>query len=217
MKGILKRIKNRHAFVNQLFIKMNLNRYYIFLTIIILSLVFISCGQNGTPLPRGYFRIELPEKEYQQFDTTFPYSFSYPVYGEVIPDQRADAEPWWADVVFPSFRASLHLSYKTIDEPEQLYDYIEDGRNFVNRHIPKATGFQENLYSNEETNVYGILYEIRGREAASPMQFYLTDSTKHYLRGSLYFNVTPNNDSLAPVIRFLADDIRILMETLEWK
>lgn len=196
---------------------MTLRWYFIFLAAIIVTLGLGSCNQNSTPLPRGYLRIDLPEKEYRQFDTIFPYSFSYPVYGEVVPDQRPDAEPWWADVVFPSFKASLHLSYKTIESQEQLYGFIEDGRNFVNRHIPKATGFQENLYVNEETNVYGILYEIRGREAASPMQFYLTDSTKHYLRGSLYFNVTPNNDSLAPVIRFLADDIRILMETLEWK
>lgn len=196
---------------------MTLRWYFIFLTVIIVTFGLVSCNENGTPLPRGYVRIDLPEKEYRPFDTIFPYSFSYPVYARVVPDQRSDAEPWWADVVFPSFKASLHLSYKTIENQEQLDGYIEDGRNFVNRHIPKATGFQENLYVNEETNVYGILYEIRGRETASPMQFYLTDSTKHYLRGSLYFNVTPNNDSLAPVIRFLADDIRILMETLEWK
>ena len=196
---------------------MNLRWYFIFLKVIILTLGLVSCKQNGTPLPHGYVRIDLPEKEYRQFDTIFPYTFSYPVYADVVPDERSGAEPWWADVVFPSLKASLHLSYKTIENQEQLYGYIEDGRNFVNRHIPKATGFQENLYVNEETNVYGILYEIRGREAASPMQFYLTDSTKHYLRGSLYFNVTPNNDSLAPVIRFLADDIRILMESLEWK
>ncbi len=188
----------------------------IFITIILLFFI-TGCDQSGAPLPRGYFRIELPEKDYRTFDTVFPYSFIYPVYAQVIPDNRPNAEPYWADVYFPDFKASLHLSYKTIANEDQLFEYIEDGRNFINRHIPKATGFNETMYTNDEANVHGILYEIRGREAASPMQFFMTDSTHHYLRGSLYFNVTPNNDSLAPVIRFLSEDIRIMIESLEWK
>jgi len=189
----------------------------IFVIIILLIVIAFSCDQAHTPLPRGYFRIDLPEKEYKPFDTVFPYRFLMPVYAQFVPDTRPDAEAYWGDLVFPEFGASLHLSYKAVQNSNQLNEYIEDNRNFVNRHIPKATGFQENVYTNEENNVYGILYEIRGREAASPMQFYLTDSTRHFLRGALYFNVTPNNDSLAPVIRFLSDDIRILMESLEWQ
>ena len=196
---------------------MTFHRNISLLFLFAIVLLFIACEQPGTPLPRGYFRIELPEKEYKAFDTIFPYSFSYPVYARVIPDTRPGAEPYWADIYFPRFRAAIHLSYKTINSEDQLFEYIEDDRNFINRHIPKATGFNETMYTDEDASVHGILYEIRGREAASPLQFFLTDSTSHYLRGSLYFNVTPNNDSLAPVIRFLTEDVRIMIESLEWR
>ncbi len=189
------------------------------LTIISFFLLLLAaCENHYTPLPRAYFRIDLPEKEYKTFDTVYPYRFEYPVYAKVIPDDRTNAEPWWADVYFPAYKAMVHLSYKPINNnPNLLNEYIEDGRNFVNRHIPKATAFNEKVYTNEEKHVYGILYEIKGRDAATPLQFYLTDSTNHYLRGSLYFNVSPNNDSLAPVIDFIKEDIMVLVESLEWK
>jgi gliding motility-associated lipoprotein GldD len=190
------------------------------LSLILLSFIILiaaGCESNHTPLPRAYFRIALPEKEYREFDNNFPYRFTYPVYAEVIPDQRKDAEPYWADVYFPEFKAVLHLSYKPVTSRRQLDIYAEDGRNFVNRHIPKASGFFERFYTHPGNQVHGVLFEIRGKEAATPVQFYLTDSTRHFLRGSLYFNVTPNNDSLAPVIDFLKEDIRILVESLEWK
>ena len=188
----------------------------IFLAVILSLLLNVSCESSHTPLPRAYFRIDLPEKDYRDFDTIFPYRFSYPVYAKVIPDGRPNAEPWWADIYFPDFQAVVHLSYKPVHNEEALNDYIEDGRNFINRHIPKATGFNERIYTNEEQQVFGILYEIRGKEAASPIQFHLTDSVSHFLRGSLYFGVSPNNDSLAPVIDFIREDIMQLVETLEW-
>jgi len=190
---------------------------YSILFIISLIVVIISCERNYTPLPRAYFRIDLPSKEYRDFDSTYPYRFTYPAYAVVIPDTRPSAEQYWADLYFPRFKAVLHLSYKPVTGPDVLNDYIEDGRSFVNRHIPKATGFNERIYTNEENRVFGILYEIKGKEAATPLQMYLTDSTSHFLRGSLYFNVTPNNDSLAPVIDFIREDIRILVESLQWK
>jgi gliding motility-associated lipoprotein GldD len=189
------------------------SRFYILFFLLIL---FVACESNYTPLPRAYFRIDLPEKEYRNFDSLFPYRFQYPVYAEIIPDTRNNAEPWWTDVYFPKFKAVLHLSYKSISSEMMLNEYIEDSRSFVNRHIPKATEFNEKIYTNEAQRVYGILYEIKGKEAATPVQFYLTDSTSHFLRGSLYFNVSPNNDSLAPVIKFIKEDIMLLVESLEW-
>ncbi len=187
------------------------------LILIAMLLFLFACNHDHSPLPRGYFRIALPERDYREFDTLFPYQFTYPDYANIVPDERADAESYWADMVFPEFSAVLHLSYKTIDDENTLNEYIEDGRSFVNRHIPKATGFQERVYAHDSNRVYGILYEIKGREAATPLQFYLTDSTKHFLRGALYFNVTPNNDSLSPVINFIQEDIMLMIESLEWK
>jgi gliding motility-associated lipoprotein GldD len=187
------------------------------LAALFLIIMLNSCEQATSPLPRGYMRIALPQKEYVLFDTVYPYTFEYPAYAEIRPDKRASAEPYWADMAFPRFKATIHLSYKKPKSTQDIYEFFDDGRNFVNKHIPKSTGFRERVYENDETGVYGILYEIRGPEAASPFQFYLTDSTNHFLRGALYFNLTPNNDSLAPVINFLRDDILHLIETLRWK
>lgn len=184
---------------------------------IALLLMAAACDNNYTPLPRAYFRIDLPEREFRDFDTTFPYRFTYPSYARVIPDARPNAEPYWADLWFPDFKGALHLSYKAITHPDELNAFIEDNRTFVNRHIPKATGFQERVYTHEENRVFGILFQIHGKEAATPLQFYLTDSVNHFLRGSLYFNITPNNDSLAPVIDYLKEDIMVLIESLEWR
>lgn len=185
---------------------------------ILTGLVFMcmSCGGNYSPKPRGHFRIDLPEKEYVRFDSAYPYSFDLPVYSTLIPDTGQFAEPWWADVKFPRFRGTLHLSYKPIGERSDLVAYMEDARTFVHHHIPKATGIREEILGIPENNVFGIFYEIRGREAASPIQFFVTDSTSHFMRGALYFMVTPNNDSLAPVIRFLEQDIRHMIQSLEW-
>ncbi len=194
-----------------------MNRTHSILLVTILALFLVAgCRSDHTPLPRGYFRIDLPEKDYQNFDTVFPYKFSYPVYASVIPDHRPTAEPWWADIYFPDFKAIVHLSYKPVQNEDALNDFIEDSRSFINRHIPKATGFHERMFTNEEQQVYGVLFEIKGKEAATPIQFHLTDSVNHFLRGSLYFGVTPNNDSLAPVIDFITEDIMHMVETFEW-
>jgi gliding motility-associated lipoprotein GldD len=180
------------------------------------SSLLASCGESHTPKPRGYFRIELPEKEYVRFDSAYPYRFDLPTYSVFRPDTKATAEPYWADVEFPAFRGTLHLSYKTIRERDDLLNYMEDARSFVHQHIPKATGIREEILGDPENMVYGIYYEIRGRESASPVQFFLTDSTTHFLRGALYFQVTPNNDSLAPVIQFIEQDIRQMIRSLQW-
>lgn len=187
--------------------------------VIVFLIVFISsCNRkNNAPLPKGYVRIELPEKNYTSFDTLYPYAFDYPEYAKITDDTHRSAEPYWINLVFNDFDAAIHISYKNIETSEDLVKYLEDGRNFVNKHIPKATSFQERNYVDEEKNVYGTLFEIQGKEAASPMQFFITDSTNHFLRASLYFNTTPNNDSLAPVIDFLKEDITVIMETFRWK
>ncbi len=185
------------------------------IVIIFLSLMMVACESNYYPKPRGYVRIDLPEKSYQTFDSTYPYSFSYPAYAVVEPNTLKNTDPFWIDIDFPQFKGKLHISYKTIDN--NLADYIEDSRTLVMKHIPKSSGIENTMYENPERKVFGLTYNISGVNAASPYQFYLTDSTHHFLRGALYFSVVPNNDSLAPVIEFLKEDINYLIETFEWK
>jgi len=187
-------------------------------TVLIISLVFIitACDIEYYPKPRGYFRIDLPEKNYTSFDSTsFPYSFQIPDYIEVRKDYENLNEPYWIDLYFKPFDATLHLSYKSVNK--NLSIFTEDARTFVNKHIAKANAIKEKEYLNKINNVYGLVFSIEGNDVASPLQFYLTDSTNNYIRGALYFNFTPNNDSLEPVISFIKNDVFNLIETFKWK
>lgn len=179
-------------------------------------LIFIhSCKNEYYPKPRGYFRIDLPEKEFIRFDTTMPYSFEYPVYATIVKDNRPNAEPFWINLEYPGFKGKIHISYKKIEN--NLAEYLEDSRTLAMKHIPKANAIENKQYENPEKRVFGLTYNISGTEAASPYQFYLTDSINHFVRGALYFNTIPNNDSLAPVIEFIEQDIQHLIESFEWR
>lgn len=185
------------------------------LPVFVLLLVLVtSCQSDYTPKPRGYFRIDLPGHEYRQFDTTFPYSFEYPIYAYVFPDTSSLAEPYWINISYPAFKAQLHISYKEIHD--NLDQYLEDSRTLVNKHIPKANAITQQQFLNDQSRVYGLTFSIKGTEAASPYQFYLTDSLSRFIRGALYFNIVPNNDSLAPVIDFLRQDIDHMISTFRW-
>ena len=182
---------------------------------IILLLQLGACTGDYMPKPHGYFRIDFPQKEYRSLDTDFPYTFEYPVYSKIVPDSSSLAEPFWINIVFPAFHAQVHISYKKING--DLKDYLEDSRTLVNKHIPKATSISQREYADPVNKVYGLVYNIKGSEAASTCQFYLTDSTRNFLRGALYFDLVPNNDSLSPVIDFLKTDIERMVSTFRWK
>jgi len=183
--------------------------------IILLAVVLASCNAEYTPKPRGYMRIALPVQTYSMVQTDCPYSFEFGDYAKFVPDTRQLSDPCWFNIDYPQFKAKLHFSYKPIKG--NLSEYLEDSRTLTNKHISKASNIEESLILKEDTRVFGTIYEVEGSRAASPIQFHLTDSTNHFLRGALYFNVAPNNDSLAPVIDFLRDDVLRLIETLEWK
>lgn len=185
------------------------------ISVLLFLILFAACNETYTPKPRGYFRIDLPEHEYIAFDTTFPYAFEYPVYAEISPDPYSPEEPYWLNIDFPEHKGRIHLSYKTVDG--NLAEYLEDSRQFVMKHIPKASAINDSLILDRERNLYGLVYQIEGMGAASPCQFFVTDSTDHFVRGALYFDVVPNNDSLAPVIDFLQKDIEHLLSTFTWK
>jgi len=179
------------------------------------SLILVSCNQSYTPKPKGYFRIDLPEKQYVPFDSTFPYRFERPVYTTISPDPYSPGEPYWINLNFPAFKATLHISYKPVNN--NLSTYLEDSYTMVTKHIPKADAINTFQVIDTARKVYGLIYRLEGSGAASPYQFFLTDSTANFMRGSLYFNTVPNNDSLEPVIDFIAKDIDHLINTFHWK
>lgn len=175
-----------------------------------------SCGnRNPQPKPRGYFRIDLPEKQYVKLDSMQRYSFETPSYSVVTLDPYSPNEKDWINVEFPKYKGTIHVSYKNVQDNLALY--LEDAYTMISKHIEKATGIRDSVVVNPDRNVYGLVYFLEGDDVASPLQFYLTDSTEHFMRGSLYFNIRPNNDSLRPVIDFITDDVRHLISTFEWK
>ena len=186
----------------------------IFLLSVSLLFTLISCHQDYIPKPSGYFRIDLPEKNYQIYDNGCPYTFEYPVYSQALLSDQANAQPCWINLDFKNLKARIHISYLKING--DINDVIEECRTLVYKHDIKADAINEVPYSDSINNIYGTLYEIKGN-AASSIQFYVTDSVKNFVRGALYFDVKPNKDSLAPVIDFVEQDIMHIVESIRWK
>jgi len=178
---------------------------------------FPSCSNDYTPKPRGYFRIALPEKKYILLDSVYPFRFEYPSYAVITNDPISPQEKNWINIEMPVFHGRIHISYKPLTDKNSLFRFTEDSRTLALKHMSKASGIRQIAINDPKRRVYGLVYEINGMGAASPYQFYLTDSTRHFMRGSLYFDVIPNNDSLAPVIDCVKTDIQHLFETINWK
>lgn len=176
-------------------------------------ILLLSCHRSYTPKPRGFFRIDFPERKYQVYQSNCPYSFEYPVYARVVPDKELNSEPCWINIEFPDYNGKIHISYKPIHGNLNLL--LEDSYALAYKHTVKADAIEEHLISKPREKVYGILYDIEGN-AASSVQFVLTDSTEHFLRGALYFRTTINKDSLAPVIKFFREDILHFIDTFKW-
>lgn len=184
-----------------------------FLPLLFLQFCF-SCKQDYVPKPRGFFRIEFQNKTYHQLDSaTLPYRFEIPDYSKVVPDIERQAEPFWINLEIPKHKAELHISYKKVEN--NLNKLIESSRKLAYDHSFKADAIDERIYVNPEKKVYGTIYLLDGNTASS-LQFYLTDSTKNFLRGALYIREVPNIDSIRPVIDFLTPDVIHLIETTEW-
>lgn len=179
----------------------------------ILALMLLSCSRPVAPKPYGYYRITLPEHSYQLFEqNSYPYSFLYSSSATIQPVQYEN-ERYWINIVYPTLNASIHCSYKPVRG--NLRQLTDDAWEFVFNHAIKASAIPEHAYENPEARTYGIFCELKGN-TASPMQFFLTDSTRHFFRGAVYFNCVPNQDSLAPVIEYMQEDVLNLIETLRW-
>lgn len=179
----------------------------------ILALMLLSCSRPVAPKPYGYYRITLPEHSYQLFEqNSYPYSFLYSSSATIQPVQYEN-ERYWINIVYPTLNASIHCSYKPVRG--NLRQLTDDAWEFVFNHAIKASAIPEHAYENPEARTYGVFCELKGN-TASPMQFFLTDSTRHFFRGAVYFNCVPNQDSLAPVIEYMQEDVLNLIETLRW-
>ena len=186
-----------------------------------LLVIFFSfaCNSPYTPKPPGYFKISFPEKRYQAFNEPgYPYSFEYPVYANVVKDSTffgdATENPWWVNIDFPQFSGRIYLSYKIVGQ-YKLEKLLNDAFNLTNKHSIKASYIDDSVLSTPN-HVHGMFFRVEG-DVATASQFFLTDSTKNFLRGALYFDATPNADSLKPVNDFLVQDMKHLINTFHWK
>ena len=196
-----------------------------------------ACNSPYTPRERGYFKIDFPERQYRVFDEPgYPYTFEYPAYGVISRDSTLFDDnpdnPYWINLDFPQFAGRVYLSYKSIGG-QSVYklktatgykDSVvrnsfeglrEEAYRMTYKHTVKASGIEDSVLRNP-SGIAGMYFKVAGN-AATARQFYLTDSTRHFLRGALYFDSAPNADSLSIVNAFLQEDMLHLIETLRWK
>ncbi len=187
--------------------------------LLLANLFFISCNSSYTPKPTGYFKIEFPQHQYQQFQQAgFPYTFEYPVYAHILRDTTffddKPENPYWINIDFPQFNARIYVSYKQIG-PNSFDKLKEDAYKMTFKHTYKATSIDDSVMETP-LGISGVFFNVGGN-AATAKQFYVTDSVKNFLRGALYFDTAPNEDSLGIVNQFLQEDMRHIINTLQWK
>lgn len=201
-------------------------------------LVFAACNSTYTTKKKGYFHIPLPKHAYQSFDKPdFPYAFEYPVYGRLMKDstyfEDNPENEYWINVDFPDYQARLFLSYKQVGgkalfknkQPDGTYRdsvginrfdrMVNDAFNLTNKNDIVASSIEDSLMQTP-LGLHGIFFNVGGN-AATAHQFFLTDTVRHFLRGALYFEATPNADSIRPVQDFLRQDVFHLINTFRWK
>ena len=198
----------------------------------------VACHNVSTPRPYGYFRITPPDTAYMDFASfqlstfnsqpstlhsqpstlhsqlsTYPYTFALSR-NAVVQPRLEPGEQYWINLYYPAFDATIHCSYKPVQG--NLRELTDDALEFVYRNASHASAIPEREYNHPEAHVYGVLFDLEGNTASS-CQFFLTDSTRHFFRASVYCNCPPNADSLAPVYNYLRTDVIRMVESFEWK
>jgi gliding motility-associated lipoprotein GldD len=209
-----------------------------FIVLLLAALAIFSCNSTYTPRPRGFFKIAFPAHAYQVFDKPgYPYRFEYPVYARIVQDstffEEQPENPYWINIEFPQFHGKIYVSYIEIGGKSRFKvrdakgNYIDSAgiNTFDNlikssyaltyKHTYKASSIVDSVFTTAN-NVEGVYFKIEGN-AATANQFLVTDSVKHFLRGALYFDATPNADSLGIVNHFLQQDMKHLINSLTWK
>ncbi len=178
-------------------------------------LAFYSCDEPPVPKPMGYFHIEIPAKnEYQHFSSACPFEFDISTLAKM---QLTDsiAQPCFYNLEYPQWKATIHISY--IPLKNDLKQLIDEEHHRKEKHLALAASITDSSFIFPNKKVSATVFNINGTKTATPLQFFVTDSTKHFFRASLYFYHTPNNDSIQPVIKYIKEDVRRLIKSFEWK
>lgn len=192
-------------------------KHHIIISLLLCLLLASACDNRHeqiAPKPKGYFRIDLPKAEYTLLDTTLPFTMEISQYAQAIITPK-DSGKIWIDLQYPRFAAELKMSYFPMHG--NLRDRMVQEQEMVQFHYVKADDVEYSIISDPESRMFGQIYDIEGSDVATPFQFWVSDSSYHFLRGSLYFNFPPNNDSIQPVIDYLRNDLLQLVNTLQWR
>lgn len=174
--------------------------------------MLLSCAESPQPKPAGFLALEYPEAEYEPAVLDCPYRFEKN--SEAIVLKPGGAKPCWINLHYSDLKGTIFITYQQVRN--NLDSLLADAQRLPLQHTIKADAIEGDMYTNDYNRTYGMFYEVRG-DAASQAQFYLTDSIRHFVTGSVYFNVEPNYDSIFPAAYYLKGDMRHLMESLEWQ
>lgn len=184
----------------------------------ILACVAVSCKPKALPEPKpmGYFRIDLPDHKYRHTDTTLPFTYEQSVYANTTIEPQKD-NSLWVNITYPDLGATFRFTCLSVKNADSLRKLMISEDKMVKFHYQKADDVQYSVINDPAAHLWGQTYEIFGKEVATPFQFWLTDSVNRFVRATLYFDCTPNNDSLQPVIQYLKEDALHLINTFAWK
>ena len=174
-----------------------------------------SCQGDYLPKPLGYNRLVLPDHDYVALPDSLPYAFEYSRHAILLKDTSRINEKFWIEIYYPSLKSNIHITYKAVPNQKVLKEYLDDSYTLTSKHQIKAYAINE-VITKTPSGKTAVIAELEG-EVPSQFQFTVTDSTKNFLRGALYFNTKVANDSLAPAIDYMKKDIMQLINTLEWK
>jgi gliding motility-associated lipoprotein GldD len=187
---------------------------YVFILFAIL-LIF-GCSSDFAPKPKGYNRLDLPERAYQNLPDTLPYLFEYSKAAKLLKDTSSISDKNWVEVYYPELLANIHITYIDLEKDQQkLKELLNDSYFLTSKHQIKAYAINDVIMTTNSGKTVSIA-ELEG-DVPSQFQFICTDSVDHFMRGALYFNTKVQNDSLAPAIEYVKTDIIQLLNTLDWK
>ncbi|MBX9887991.1 MAG: gliding motility lipoprotein GldD [Flavobacteriaceae bacterium] len=168
-----------------------------------------SCKDDVLPKPASYLRLDYPIAKYADFENNCPFTF------EMNADAIIKAEKDCGfTITYPKMKATIYLNYQPVNN--DINALLKDAQTLTYKHVIKADDILEQPYLNPDKKVYGMFYQVNGN-AATNSQFYATDSTKHFVQGTVYFYAKPNFDSIMPAASYIKNDMQRLLETLKWK
>lgn len=186
-----------------------LKKIPVFAVLLVSSISFMSCKDEILPKPKSYLRLDYPEAKYVNFENECPFVFEMNEDAVIKKDKDCGLS-----ITYPKMKATIFLTYQPVNN--NINNLLREAQTLTYKHVIKADDILEQPYLNADKKVYGMFYQVNGN-AATNSQFYATDSTRHFVTGSVYFYAKPNFDSIMPAASYIKNDMQRLMETMKWK